>query len=145
MKIKIIEDPDMEDDIIIYTKSVSPQIERFVAAYNQGNILAQHRGTDISISVDDILFFETESDGVIVHLDIAYYKTKYKLYSLEEVLPSQFMRISKSCIVNIDKVVGFERSITSARTIFFTNSNKRNNVSRMYYSEFKDRLIERSL
>lgn len=145
MKIKIIEDPDLDDDIVIYTKAISPEIERFVASFNQVSILAQHRGADINISVDDILFFETESDGVVVHLELAYYKSRYRLYSLLEVLPPQFMRISKSCIVNIDKVAGFERSITSARTIFFIDSNKRNHVSRMYYSQFKDRLIERSL
>lgn len=145
MKIKIIEDPDMEEDIVIHARSISPEIERFVASFNQGSILAQHRGSDISIGVDDILFFETESDAVVVHLEVDYYRTRYKLYNLLEVLPSQFMRISKSCIVNIDRVTGFERSITSARSIFFSNSNKTNYVSRMYYSQFKDRLIERSL
>lgn len=145
MKIKVIEDPDLEDDIVIYTKKISPEIDRFVSSFNEGSIIAQHRGVDVHVNIDDIIFFETESDAVIVHLKSLYYPTKYKLYNLEEILPSNFMRVSKSCIVNLNQVSGYERSITSSRTIYFNQSNKSNHVSRMYYSKFKDQLIERSL
>lgn len=145
MKIKIIEDPDLDDDIVIYTKSISPEIERFVDSFNRGAIIAQHREKDIQIQLEEILFFETESDGVIVHMSRDYFPTKYKLYELQELLPSHFMRISKSCIINLELVSGYERSITSSRTIFFINSDKTTFVSRMYYSQFKDQLIKRSL
>lgn len=147
MKIKLIEDPEMEEDMIITSKTISPELMQFVDSMESKNatVIAQHRGQDLRIHAEDVLFFETEVDGVVVHLNEKYYKTKYKLYSLVENLPPSFMRVSKSCIINIDKVAGYERSITSSRLVFFTDSKKTSYVSRMYFSQFKDRLIERSL
>ena len=147
MKVKIIEDSSLDEDVVIITRKISPKIEQFAKSLQseRQSIIAQFRGADITIAVDDILFFETESDCVVVHLEKDYYKTKYKLYTLEEALPNYFMRVSKSCIINLNKVMGYENSIGSSRTIFFSNSEKTSYVSRMYYKQFKDRLIERSL
>ena len=145
MKVKIIEDPDLTEDLVIYTKKITPRIEQFVQSLNTMNIIAQHRGSDLNIPIEDILFFETEDDAVVVHLKKDYYRTRYKLYELLELLPESFMRISKSCIVNVDSVSGYECSITSSRTVFFVDSHKSNFVSRMYFSDFKARLLERSL
>lgn len=145
MKIKVVEDPNLEEDIVIHCKSLTPEIERFVEQSQTMIILAESRGREINIDLRDVLFFETESDAVYVHLAQLSYFTKYRLYELENGLPSGFMRISKSTIINSSKVSSLERNLTSSRSVQFYGSTKLVYVSRMYYSLLKDRIKERSI
>lgn len=145
MKIRVIEDPDLEEDIVIHCKSLTPEIERFVEQSQTMVIMAEHRGREIKIDLKDIIFFETENEAVYVHLEKISYATKYRLYELENGLPSFFMRISKSTIINSDKVSSLERNLTSSRSVQFINSTKVVYVSRMYYSLLKDKMKERSI
>ncbi|MEG0578156.1 MAG: LytTR family DNA-binding domain-containing protein, partial [Bacilli bacterium] len=61
------------------------------------------------------------------------YQVKYKLYELEEILTNNFMRVSKSTIVNIDYIYSIERNITSSSIVEFQNTHKKVYVSRYYY------------
>ena len=45
------------------------------------------------------------------------YQVKYKLYELEEILPQNFIRISKSTILNINHIYSITRNITSASLV----------------------------
>ncbi|MDF2674559.1 MAG: response regulator receiver protein [Clostridiales bacterium] len=57
-----------------------------------------------SISCEHILYFETIQDILFVHIGSKVYEAKKRLYELEEILPKQFARISKSVIMNLDQV-----------------------------------------
>ena len=61
-----------------------------------------------------------------------------KLYELENILPNSFLRISKSTIVNIQKIYSLSHSVSS-HLITFQNSHKQVYVSRMYYKVLKER------
>lgn len=145
MKIRIVEDPNLEEDMIIHCRVLTAEIERFVEQTQSQIILAEHRGREISIDIREVLFFETENDAVFVHASQNSYLTKYRLYELENALPAWFMRISKSTIINSDKVSSLERNLTSSRSVQFQDSTKMVYVSRMYYSLLKDKLKERSI
>lgn len=47
---------------------------------------------------------ETDGNAIQVHTRDDIYQTRYKLYELEELLPGQFMRVSKSAILNTSHV-----------------------------------------
>lgn len=145
MKIRIIEDPDMEDEIVIHCRHVTPEIQKFVDQSTSRTILGLHRGSEVSLNLDEVLFFETEGDGVYVHLAKNSYLTKYRLYELEEALGESYMRISKSTIINCDKVSSLERNLTSSRSVQFFETNKLVYVSRMYYSLLKNKIKERNI
>ncbi len=57
-----------------------------------------------SISCEHILYFETISDILFAHTESKVYEAKKRLYELEEILPKQFARISKSVIMNLEHV-----------------------------------------
>ena len=57
-----------------------------------------------SISCEHILYFETIQEILFVHTGSKVYEAKKRLYELEEVLPEQFARISKSVIMNLRQV-----------------------------------------
>lgn len=145
MKIKIIEDPDLEEDIIIHCRVMTPEIQNFVDQSSTMSIQASSRGSDVNVDLNNVLFFETEGDAVYVHLNNRSLITRYRLYELEDALPSTFMRISKSTILNSENVSSLERNLTSNRSVQFFDSTKIVYVSRMYYSKLKTKLKERSI
>ena len=93
--------------------------------------------------VDNILFFETSENRISAHTNNETYYVKYRLYELEEKLPKNFLRISKSTIVNINQIFGITHTITSPNIIQFYNSHKQVYVSRFYFKNLKSRLEER--
>lgn len=145
MKIKIIEDPDLEEDIIIHCRVMTPEIQKFVDQSSTMSIQASSRGSDVNVDLNNVLFFETEGDAVYVHLNNRSLITRYRLYELEDALPLTFMRISKSTILNSENVSSLERNLTSNRSVQFFDSTKIVYVSRMYYSKLKTKLKERSI
>lgn len=93
--------------------------------------------------VQDILFFETESNNVYAHTKDDVYRVKWKLYELETILPHQFLRISKSTIINSQHVFSIDRSFPSYHLVQFYKSHKQVYVSRMYFQPLKHKLEKR--
>ena len=56
------------------------------------------------LSMNEILFFETEDKQVIAHTARDAFTVDYKLYELENLLNNQFMRVSKSTIINLNQI-----------------------------------------
>ena len=94
------------------------------------------------LNLSDILFFETDSKVVMAHTRTDSYQVKYKLYELEDILGGDFMRVSKSTILNLKQIYALTRSISNC-PIKFQDSYKTVYVSRHYYRELRNRLEER--
>lgn len=145
MKLKVIINPEIEDDIILECREMTPQIEKLIQAFDTLSIKAIHRDKEIMIDLADVCFFETEDEAVYVHTAKNSYRTRYRLYELEASLPKSFMRASKSTIVNLNQIDSFEHNITSSRSVQFFDSHKIIYVSRMYFQQIKQRMKEESL
>lgn len=110
MKIRIeIEEDLSEDEVLIRCRSVDNTIQKIQTAV--ADINNQSKGfvfykddTEYYLSLNKILFFETDSGNINAHTRNDIYYVKYKLYELEELLPGSFMRVSKSTILNINHI-----------------------------------------
>lgn len=151
MKIKIeIDESIPEEEIVIRCKRLSEDIifiqKRISDAVNSRMQLSVYRGDkEYFIIVDEVYFFETDVQGVMVHTANQIFETKYKLYELEELLPGSFMRISKSGILNTAKVRSIHKNITGASEVEFVGTNKKIFVSRNYFKLFMAKLEEKRL
>jgi len=65
------------------------------------------------------------------------------LYELEEMLPNNFVRVSKSTILNVNQIYSINRNLTSSSLVQFYKSYKQVYVSRNYNKILKQRLEER--
>lgn len=148
MKVKLELDPDQkETEITIHAGQLTPEIERI---YQQLQMDLDHPNqiegmmdnTSYYLSINDILFFETDAKQVMAHMTRNAYFVKYKLYELESLLGGQFMRILKSTILNLDQIYAITKSISNCQ-IKFHDSYKTVYVSRRYYRDLNDRLKER--
>lgn len=63
----------------------------------------------------------------------------------EELLPRTFLRISKSAIVNTNKIYSIHRNLTASSLIAFQHTHKQIYVSRAYYKLLKNKLDEKRL
>ncbi|MDD4371150.1 MAG: LytTR family DNA-binding domain-containing protein [Anaerostipes sp.] len=148
MKIKIEVDENLiEEEILIRCKSFDNQIQNIQKALTEAtkkeNQFVFYKGeTEYYLTLDEILFFETEKQKIMAHTGDEIYETKYKLYELEELLPKYFLRVSKSTILNVTTVRSIQRNITSTSLVTLKNTYKQVFVSRRYYKELKEKLIE---
>ncbi len=151
MKIKIEIDENLtEEEIVIRGSSLTEEMTAVQKAV--ADVLARKqtltfykKETEYYIPLDEILFFETEDGGISAHTASDVYVVKYKLYELEQVLPRNFIRVSKSTILNVSKVYSVERNLTASSIVQFADSHKQVYVSRYYYKSLKISLEEKRL
>lgn len=148
MKIKIEIDEQLnEDEITIRCRELNDQIEQLQKAVREISASSQRyvfqKGeSQYYLSLDEILFFEADDHRIYAHTKKDVYETRYKLYELEKLLPSYFLRVSKSTVINMRSVLSIKKNLTSASLIEFRNSDKVTYASRSYYKLLEMRMQE---
>lgn len=148
MKVRIeIDDSILEDEVVIRCHSfdsTAAKIQQAVTELTDQSQLSFFKdNTEYYMPIDRILFFETSQTGIDAHTADDVFTIKKKLYELEEMLPRYFMRVSKSAILNLNKVYSVEKNITASSLVRFMGTQKVVYVSRIYYKAMKQRLDER--
>jgi DNA-binding LytR/AlgR family response regulator len=90
----------------------------------------------------DILFFETSDGKVTAHTRERMYYADSTLFQLEGILPNCFMRVSKSCILNVMQISAISHNITGNGEVLFKDTAKKVYVSRGYYKALKEKIYE---
>lgn len=151
MRIKIeIEEFLEEDEVLIRCRELTEEVSAIQKAVSEVTGAVQkftfYKGnTEYYLSLNEILFFETDESGISAHTKTDAYQTKYKLYELEDVLPGFFMRVSKSTILNTNHIYSIDRNLTASSVVAFYDTHKQVYVSRYYYKPLISKLEEKRL
>lgn len=151
MKVRIeINEELKEEEIVIYCNKLTEEVlevQKVIIEKQKSfqDILLFKDKTEYYLPIKDILFFETHGDNIFAHTKTESFSTTYKLYALEELLPDNFMRISKSTIVNIDHIYSITRNVTASSEIRFLDTHKIVYVSRNYYKKLSMKLEEKRI
>ena len=137
-----------EEEIIIRCRELTPeivQLQKSISEQQGGkiNLTFFKDSVEYFFPVDNILFFETSDRSVDAHTASDIFQIKYKLYELERLLPRNFIRVSKSTILNISRIYSIDKNITSSSVVSFEGTYKQIYVSRSYFKALKQRLDER--
>ena len=148
LKIRIEMYEGVQEEVVIRCREITPEIIRLQQLLSgdsdRSNQFLLYKGdTEYYLNVNDIIFFETEGNAVMAHTKNDMYETRRKLYELEELSGGRFQRISKSAIVNVDKVYSIKRNVTSSSAIEFQGTHKQIYVSRAYYKVLREKLEEK--
>lgn len=118
LKIKILTqiDETMETESIevtIKANSNSKQLQEIVQSIqsiseNSNMLIGKKENKVFIIAIKNIVMFYTSENNTYCKTMQEQYKIDKKLYELEEMNQNQFIRISKSCIVNINFVDSFD-------------------------------------
>jgi DNA-binding LytR/AlgR family response regulator len=149
VKIRIETEKDLlEDEIIIRCREVNEAVDKIQRAileqFSAAAKIVFYKGhKEFYFPLSEVLFFETENDGVYAHTKNDSFSIRHRLYELMDMLPARFMRVSKSAILNIDRTHSITRNLASASLVEFEGTYKHVYVSRRYYASLKERLAER--
>lgn len=104
------------------------------------SILAVKKGQDIVLlDFEDIFMIRVEDKQTKVFTENKDYLVKKPLYQIEESLDSNFVRVSKTTIVNLRKIKRVAPSLRGMMFIELKNGLK-DNISRKYLADFKSAL-----
>jgi len=138
MEIQILEN-ESKLQVLIKCKQVDERINRLKAHIElfDNKIQAKEENEYRMVNAMEILYFESVDERVFLYTEEAVMEVKQRLYELEEILSEKdFIRISKSQIVNINKIKALKPEIN--RTIMATMCNgEQLYVSRKYVKEFR--------
>jgi len=147
MKVRVEISNDGEDEeIVIRCRNADDRVRRLEKLLTDElappSLLRFFKGdgaekAEFFFSTDEVLFFETDGDAVFAHTTSDAFKTEMRLYELEAVLPSHFVRVSKSSLVNIRRIYSIRRNLTGASPVQFYASHKIVYVSRLYYKDLR--------
>ena len=129
-----------EPYVVIYTDKLSEEVNEVVETLNRNDkksvLPANNRDKIVILKLDDIFMVRIENKEIVVYCEKNKYTVSKRLYELEKILGKDFMRISKSAIINLKKVSYVEPSFNGMMQIVLTNGCKEY-ISRKYLLQFK--------
>ena len=144
MKVNLVLSKDIDEPHAdIHTHELTDNITKAISILENEeskDMIAVKKGSDITfLEFNDIFMFRVENKQVKTFTDDQEYIIKKPLYQIEESLSSDFVRISKTTIVNLKKI---ERVAPSLRGMMFIElkNGLKDNISRKYLPEFKSAL-----
>ena len=152
MKVNLFVSKDLEEPYAeIYTDALTDNIQKAMVllenedeyeeeGIGDNSILAVKKGQDIVLlDFEDIFMIRVEEKQTKVYTEDRDYLVKKPLYQIEENLDSNFVRVSKTTIVNLRKIKRVAPSLRGMMFIELKNGLK-DNISRKYLSDFKEAL-----
>lgn len=144
MKVNLFVSKDIEEPYAdIHTNELTDNITKAMSILESdesSDMLAVRKGSDIALlEFNDVYMLRVEEKQVKVYTKSSEYLIKKPLYQVEENLNSDFVRISKTTIVNFKKIERVAPSLKGMMFIQLKNGLK-DNISRKYLPEFKKAL-----
>lgn len=150
MKISIEIDQTLdENEVLIRCPEIGSEIQEIQKTLTEidtgkNRLVFYKNDREFYFPVSRILFFETSERGIDAHTADEVFTVNQKLYELEGLLPSYFMRAAKSTILNTRAVYSITRNITASCSVEFRRSVKKVYVSRNYYKAIKEMLNDKA-
>ena len=141
MKVNIIVEPDLEEDYVeIHVGALSDEVTRLSEFIeNRRSVITGIDEYERIVLIDeaDIVALHAENKWCRIFTDTAKYTCRKRLYEIENILCKDFMRISKSIIVNLQKIENVEAVFNGMLLLRMKNGSKEY-VSRTYLPKMKE-------
>ena len=116
-------------EIIIHANALNNQVQNIIEILQNLNlqpikIIGKQNGNNFLLNEDDIICFYSENKSNYCRTNSGIFKINETLYNLESKLTSNnFIRISNSCIANINKIDCFNTEITGTIKVNFKDGS----------------------
>ncbi len=130
-----------EENAVISAVSVTEDIRNAVDILSNNSTMlpVQTENGTMLVKTGNIYYIESVDKRTYVYTKEKCYETKYRLYELEDILGSGFLRCSKAMIVNIRKIRSVKAEM-NARLAAELLNGERLIISRGYVKELKRKL-----
>ena len=147
MKFRLIIDKEKEEELLLVAhehSDLTRQIEQLVQSYNGTDRICAYADDEMRLLQFSDIECITVFDGKTYAIDAQAerYRLKQRLYELEEILPSYFIRINKSTLANETRLERFQASFSGAVDAIF-RCGYREYVSRRCFASIKRRFNQK--
>ncbi len=142
MKITIeVPKPGQEDEIIVRCADLDERLLKMIQSLRAEDKLTGYiEDKIVKLSTKEIYYFETVDNKVFSYTAKETYEVHKKLYEIEQEFEhTDFLRISKSVIVNVSKIA-YVKPIFNGRFEAKLKNDEKIIVSRQYVAELKKKL-----
>lgn len=150
MKITIVDSLfEEEDEIIIKCSSLSEPVIQLINELKKSDSAKEKVVNKLHVYLDgeiylvepaEVYYFEYVDQKVFVYCKSKVYEIRNKLYELEEMLQGKdFIRVSKSCILNLNKIHRLSPGFGGRFEALLKNGEKVM-ISRQYVNTMKEAL-----
>ncbi|MEK4229785.1 LytTR family DNA-binding domain-containing protein [Solibacillus sp. FSL H8-0538] len=146
MKVHLkIEEQYTELEVHIHTNEYTDKVAQLVESLKTPKV-SVIEGYDVEgiflVKPQDIYTIYAEDNKVFLQLDEAEYETKYKIYELEAMFEDDFIRASKSILIQLNRITSIQfRALSS--TVAVLSNGVEVPISRKYLKLLKERLMLR--
>ena len=143
MKITVQEEPGLlEAEVVIRCPPGDPSAARLLSALNReasGKLTGWRDGQAYPLERRDVLYAEAVDKRTYLYTAGEVFETSLRLYELEEALGPEFLRASKSAVVNFDGVRSLRPDLGGRLRLTMSNGEDIY-VSRRYALAVKEKL-----
>ena len=140
MKCHTVIGEEHEEGVWIWAKERTPLVDELERLAEGDAALIGYRGRDIvRLSPADVYCFTVEDGRLYAVTETEKWQLKQRLYQVEGLLGTDFVKINQSCIANIRRIKRFEVSFAGALLVVFRNGH-RDYVSRRQLKAVKERI-----
>lgn len=140
MKLVIEQDGNLkETEIVIRCSVINSELQKIIDAIKicSFTITAYKDGYLQKINHEAVCYIESVDERTFIYCENEVYESKMKLFEFEEALiNSSFVRISKSCILNIDFIEKVKPMLNGKYEVLLINGEKLI-INRHYVPDFK--------
>lgn len=140
MKIIIIQDDKYdENEIEIHCKSMNDEVQTILSNLktNTSLLIGKKEERNYKIVLKDIYYFEVIDNKTFIYLKDEVYESNMRLYEIENKFKiSDFIKVSKNCILNIDKLDSV-KALLNGKYEAHLDNGEIIIISRHYVSDFK--------
>ena len=147
MRLILNERLEMEKpEVTIAYSEMTASVKRvadFVRSVEQ-TILCKKDEEECSVPVGDIFYIESVDKKTFVYCEKDVYMCSLRLYEIEKIVEQAgFVRVSKSTILNIERLKGVKTLVNSRLEAILSNG-ERVCVTRKYLKDIREALIRRN-
>lgn len=140
MDVKISMIPESETELVDIRCHEENDSVREIAAFvrsRQGQLSGALDGRQYNIPISEIMYIESVDNRTFIYTLQKVYESRQRIYELEENLkPKHFLRISKSSLVNLMKIISVKPALGGRFSAVLSNGEEII-ISRKYVSELK--------
>lgn len=121
MKYELIIDEKEEESIVIRAHSRNEMIIQIENIIKGNKLLGYGDGEIVPLSLSDVYVFYTSNGKVFASMGNEVYELKERIYNIESIVDDSFVKINQGCIVNVNRILKFDSSITGCIKIILKN------------------------
>ncbi len=125
MKCEVIITEKGEEKVLIYTKEETPLVREIISLTEENSMeISGYIDREIvKLNPSEIYCFTVENNKVFALCKKKKYSLRQRLYTLEEMLPENFIKINQSTIANLRLIDRFDASVSGTLKVYFKNGH----------------------